>query len=254
MHRSSTIIAVTGGKGGVGKSVVAVNLAEVLLGQGYSVALVDADFGLGDCAVLLNETPEAAVLDLSRHAAHEEDVLHETARGMTLIQSVANPGDADGREKTLFAALDSLLNSLRQTYDYIIIDTPAGHDDPVRWALDRADLGLLVLVGEPTAVANAYRLAKLTYAADPEYPLSIVVNFADTNSEAESVADRFGEITRRFTGQTPTYLGWIPYAASIRQSVRRQHPAILTPGAICQAFVGLADTITAGTLEAAAPA
>jgi len=254
MQRSSTIVTVTSGKGGVGKSVVAVNLAEVLLGQGYRVALLDADFGQGDCAVLLNEHPPAAVLDLARHAAHREEVLHETSRGLTLIQGVAQPADADGRERTLFATLDTLLHDLRDTFDYIIIDTPAGTDGPVRWALDRADLGLMVLVGEPTAVANAYRLAKLTYEADPDYPLSIVVNFADTTAEADSVADRFGEITRRFTGQTPTYLGWIPYAATIRQSVRQQHPAVLRPGAVCQSFVGLADTLTTGTHQLLTPA
>lgn len=254
MHRSSTILTVTSGKGGVGKSVIAVNLAEVLVGQGYRVALLDADFGLGDCAVLLNEQPAAAVLDLARHAALREEVLHTTGRGLTLIQSVAAPGDADGRERTLYATLDTLLHDLRDSYDYVLIDTPAGTDGPVRWALDRADLGLLVLVGEPTAVANAYRLAKLTYQADPDYPLSLVVNFADTTAEADSVADRFGELTRRFTGQTPTYLGWVPYAATLRQSVRQQHPAVLNPGAVCQAFVGLADTLTAGTPALLTPA
>lgn len=246
MRRTSTIIAVTSGKGGVGKSIVAVNLAETLAAEGHAVALVDADAGQGACAVLLNEAPPASVTDLIRHMARTAQVLHRTRQGLTLVQAAAEPGEADGRERMLYASLDELLAHLRQTHAFIVIDTPAGTDGAVRWALDRADLGVLVVVGEPTAVADAYRLAKLVWQADPRFPLATVVNFADTAEEARSVADRFATVTTHFTGQAPSYLGWVPFSSHVRHSVISQEPAVRTPGPVRDAFEALAGTLVRG--------
>jgi flagellar biosynthesis protein FlhG len=105
---------------------------------------------------------------------------------------------------------------------------------------------LLVLVGEPTAIANAYHLAKLVWQADATYPLSIVVNFADTQKEARSVAERFGLVTQHFTGQVPPFLGWIPFSAQLRRSVQEQTPAVRTPGPVREAFADLALAIERG--------
>ncbi len=253
MRRATTTLAITSGKGGVGKSVVAVNLAEVLAARGHRVALIDADFGQGACALLMNETPEAAVIDVVRHRARREQVLYETLLGVTLVQAVAEPGTADGREHALYEALDALLADLRRTHDLVLIDTPAGADGPVRWALDRADLGLLVLADEPTAIADAYRLVKLTWTADPDLPLAALVNFADSEDDARSVADRFAEVTGHFLHQAPPFLGWVPFSAQIRKSVRRQQPAARFPGRVQDAFVHLADVLVEGRLPVAAP-
>ena len=212
MKRESTTVAIASGKGGVGKSVAAVNLAETLLAQGHRTALVDVDFGQGACAVLLNEAPRADALALARHAATPDEVLHEAASGLTLVQGVAEADGARGWEDALYAALDDLLGRLRRDHAFILLDAPAGTGTAVRWAFDRADLGALVLAGEPTAIADAYRLAKLVWHEAPAYPMGALVNFADDEEDARSVADRFGEVTERFTGQAPDYLGWIPFS------------------------------------------
>lgn len=246
MKHTSTIITIVSGKGGVGKSVVSVNLAETLADNGYRVALVDADFGQGACALLLNELPQAGAVELAMHTAQAEDVLHTTASGITLVQGAADPRRAEGRAPALYRTLDELLRQLRTTHEFILIDAPAGTGEPVRWALDRADLGLLTLVGEPTAIADAYRLAKMIWHAAPEYPMGVVVNFADTEHEAQSVAHRFAKITERFVHRAPSYLGWVPYAAQVRRSVAEQLPAVRTPGPVRDAFVHLADVLVRG--------
>lgn len=253
MKRSSTILAVVSGKGGVGKSVVAVNLAEALMQQGHSAALVDADLGQGACAVLLNETPEASVLDLVRQTAQPDDVLHDTASGVTLVQGAGDPALASGRTSAIYDALDDVLGRLRRSHTFVVIDAPAGTEGPVRWALDRADLGALVLVGEPTAIADTYRLAKLTWQSDPSYPFGAVVNLADTEEEARSVAERFGTITQRFTGQAPAFLGWVPFSAQVRRSVSSQVPAARSPGPVRDAFVDLTQVLTRGRTAALEP-
>lgn len=248
MKRESTILAIASGKGGVGKSVVAVNLAETLALRGHAVALLDADVGQGACAVLLNEAPAHTVADLVRMDANPAEICHETASGITLVQSATEPdGFLDEQQSTvLHMSLDEVLMTVRADHDFVLIDTPAGTSGTVRWALDRADIGALVLVGEPTAIADAYRLAKFVWSADPKYPLGSIVNFADTAEAAQSVAERFGTITERFTGQQAVHLGWVPFDAAVRASVRKQTPAVRSSSAVRNAFDELARVITEG--------
>lgn len=246
MKRDSTVLAIVSGKGGVGKSVVAVNLAESLAADGRRVAVVDADFGQGACSVLFNETPPATIMDLLRYTAEPEAVRHETEAGVTLIEATTEPGETFSREDELFACLDGLITDLRSDHEYVLIDAPAGLDGPVRWAIDRADLTALVIVGEPTAIADAYRLTRMIWSSDPSYPIATIVNFADSAEEASSVADRFSEITERFTGQLPNYLGWVPFSADVRHSVTKQTPVVRTPGSVRDAFHELARTVVVG--------
>ena len=82
-----------------------------------------------------------------------------------------------------------------ERYDLVLIDAPAGLEAPVQWALDRSDTGLLVVVGEPTAVTGAYSLAKAVWQTNPSYPLLAVVNAADADAEAAQTAERFGALT-----------------------------------------------------------
>jgi flagellar biosynthesis protein FlhG len=236
-------ISVVSGKGGAGKSVVAVNLAETLAASGARVALLDVDLGQSACPVLLNEAPAACVRAWAEGRGALEDALHRTASGLTLVQGSADPLAAP--DAVFYDALDRVHAHLLGTHDAVIVDAPAGLDGPVRWALDRADLGLLVLVGEPTAIADAYRLARLVWEADPAFPLGAIVNFEDKEDEARSVHERFGAITDRFTGRAPTWLGWIPFAAQMRRAVRTQTPAVRQRGQMQTSFDALARSVRA---------
>jgi flagellar biosynthesis protein FlhG len=246
MKRDSTIIAVVSGKGGVGKSIVAVNLAEALAAEGHQVALIDADLGQSACGVLMNEAPDATVMDLLRLTVRTQQVMHETASGITLVQASGDAGEAERRETELYSSLDELLTDLRADHEYILIDAPAGTDGAVRWALDRSDLGLLVIVGEPTAIADAYRLVRMIWKSDPAYPLATVTNFAESEAEALDVADRFARISEHFTGKLPSYLGWVPFSRAIRHSVMEQTPVVRKSGPASEAFRRLARTMVAG--------
>lgn len=236
------VLAVVSGKGGVGKSTVAVNLAGALLDAGRRVALLDADLGGGSCATLLNERPAASAVALAARAVAVTDLLHETSDGLTLIAggTVAHP---DGPSEAVYAALDAALDAASQTHDVVVVDAPAGLGGTVRWALDRADAGLLVLVGEPTAVTGAYTLAKTVWQSVPEYPLFSIVNAADTDAEAVQTTERFAELTTRFVGQAAMPLGWVPYDAHVRAAARAQRPAQSLSPSLRATFAGLAGAL-----------
>ncbi len=238
----SLIVAVVSGKGGTGKSTVSVNLAEALAQAGVSVALVDADLCQSSCATLLNESPPATVLALARGAVSADRVRVETEGGVTLAVAGTGVG-LEGPRASLFDALDRTLDGLARDHDVVLIDAPAGMDDAVRWALDRADAGLLVLVGEPTSVSGAYALAKTVWQTAPGYPFLTVVNAADTDADAARTATRFAELTAQFLGQSPATLGWIPYDAHVRAAARDQVPAVRRSAPLRAAFAGLARAL-----------
>lgn len=244
MEVTTNTIAFASGKGGVGKSVVAVNLAETLARNGHSVALLDADLGQSNCHILLNEAPDATVHDTMLDKSPHRGAVHETEAGITLVQAAPHSHERDRTVgHALYEEMDEVLGDLRDEHDYVLIDSPSGSGGPVRWSLDRADLGALVLVGEPTAVADAYRLVKLLWTADPDYPLGVIPNFVDDEAGARGTAERFGAVTTRFLDQSPGMLGWVPFARSVRRSVSEQRPVVRTEGPIREAFTRLAHTI-----------
>ena len=246
-------MAVTSGKGGVGKSVITVNLAETLVQLGYNVAVVDVDFGQSACPLLLNETPEFNVTDVLQHTAQIADIYHRTSEGITLVQTASEAGRAESFGQALYESLDQVLDRLRAMNDFILIDTPAGTGTSVRWALDQCDMGLLVLVGEPTAISDAYQLARMVWNQDPGFNLGAIVNFADTEAEARSVAHRFSQVTGHFTNRVTNYLGWVPFSAHVRQSVSRQTTAIRTSGPVQNAFRSTAERLVNGKQLATEP-
>ena len=243
MNPKTNTLAITSGKGGVGKSIVAVNMAETLSDMGYQVALVDLDFGQSNCSVLLNEHPRSSLLEFANHTALREHILHRTDAGITLVQGASHAVRTSTSTRSLLQVSDEIIQSLRPNYDYIIMDTPAGTGEIVRWALDRASMGILVLVGEPTAIADAYQLARMIWELDPNYPIKAVVNFADTEAEAHSVADRFGKVTTHFTGNAAKHIGWVPFSSLIRKSVNDQYPAVRVAGPVRNAFQAMATNL-----------
>lgn len=246
MQHTTTTLVIASGKGGVGKSVIAVNLAEALSREGQIVGLIDADLGQPACPLLMNEAPAETVLSHARHAVELDDALHRTDSNITLAVGAEYQPPTDQHRNALYGSLDNALDRLRRTHDFVVIDAPAGAGPTVRWTLDRANMGILVLAGEPTAVAGAYQLARHTWKHEPAYPWHAVVNFADSAVDAQKTMERFSQITDRFTGQTPEYLGWIPYDAEVKTSVRKQQPVGRTPGRLRDAFDELAHTLRLG--------
>jgi flagellar biosynthesis protein FlhG len=200
-----------------------VNLADTLRTMGHTVAVIDADLGLSNCATLLNEQTDATVVQWIRGQCSMED-LPLDSDGLTLITGASKPGLSDQDMEMLFEAMDQVIVALSEYYDFIFIDTPAGSGELSLWALDRAHLGMIVLVNEPTAISDVYRFCKYVLQIDPTYPFASIVNFAESEEEAGRIHERFNTILQYFMQQQVSYLGFIPASEHIRSSIRNQVP------------------------------
>lgn len=215
------ILATISGKGGVGKSMSSVHMAEALQNKGYRVALIDADIGLSNCSTLLNEPVPATVGDWINNRCHLDDVLLDCPR-LTLVTGSDNPDWKQVDPRQLLDGLDQIVHHLAENHDFILIDTPAGASEITFWSLDQADLGILLLMDEPTSISDVYRLCKYVYSIDPDYPFAGLVNRAAGEEDAEDTFQRFNSILHYFLKKKIPWLGFIPDSDQVRQAVRMQ--------------------------------
>ncbi len=215
------VLSVISGKGGVGKSMTSVNVSQMLQSMGFRVALIDADIGLSNCSTLMNEQINGSVAGWIRGESALEDII-QNCDGLTLVTGSDDPAHHTFDPDLMVDALDQVLAYLSEENDFIIIDTPAGTGEMTLWALDRADVGTIILVDEPTAISDVYRLCKYVFSIDPGYNFAAVVNFAEKEKTAEDTCNRFNSILDYFLQKQVSYLGFIPASIAIKNSVKDQ--------------------------------
>ena len=182
------VIAVTSGKGGVGKTTITANLGYALSALGFKVALFDADIGLANLDVMLRVNPEKNILNVLKNECTIEEVVVEVEKNLYLI-----PGES-GEEIINFADEMSLSNFLSQLdffedFDFFIIDTSAGIDKRVQLFLDAADDVIIITVPEPAAITDAYAMVKvISEKRDIAY---MILNEVHSPKEANNI---FGKI------------------------------------------------------------
>jgi flagellar biosynthesis protein FlhG len=226
-RRRATVIAVTSGKGGVGKSNVAINLAIKLSMAGKNVVLLDADLGLANADVLCNvELP----FNLSHVIARKKElheVLVKAPGGFQLIGGasglarMADLTDAD-RQRIVDA-----LAQLEQSADIILIDTGAGISPNVLCFTRAADHVLVVTTPEPTAITDAYAVIKVVTRDALQRRLSLLVNQARSAVEARVVHERIAKVAKQFLGVNVLAAGHVCCDVAVSNAVRQRFPFVL---------------------------
>lgn len=226
-RRTARFIAIASGKGGVGKSNLAVNLSYALLGQGHRVALVDGDISLPNDHILMGVAPMWHIGHLIRGDRSLEQVLHRAQGGLGLVSGGTGWEElADLSQRALEEFVDRL-QGLQDHFDYVVLDAGAGVSQVVQSCLLACDRVVLVATPEPTSVADAYALLKTIWKADPRLPVDLVVNQADNREQARLTAVRLSKAAESFLAHRLNPLGYVPRDAAILRAVHRQVPLLL---------------------------
>ncbi len=224
------IITVASGKGGVGKSILALSLA-ASIARRKRVTLLDADFGAANADVLLGLAPLRRLDEcfLTRFAPGRRpaDIAIDVADRLRLV-----PGIVGGRhlpDASERRGLVARLVDFHTTADALIIDAAAGVHPAVLDMLAAADCPVIVTTPEPTAAADAYALLKSLAKASPHAAsrACIAVNLADDRGQAERVYRRLAAVSERFLGCRPILVGVVPRDTRISRAVRAQQVATL---------------------------
>lgn len=235
--RRARVIAITSGKGGVGKSNIAVNLAIRMAQSGKQVALLDADLGLANADVLCNVDLKWNLSHLISRKRNLQDVMIQTPGGFYLIGGASGLAKmADLTDQDRQRILDSLAE-LESMFDVLIIDTGAGINANVLCFTRAADHVLIVTTPEPTAITDAYAVAKVMIRDGQERQMSLVVNQVRSAAEGRAVYERISKVARQFLGIGIYDAGCIFADDNVALAVRRRSPFVLsfpkTPASIC---------------------
>ena len=224
-------IAVTSGKGGVGKSNIALNLAIALAEQDASVCLLDANLGLGNIDLLCGLNGYWNLSHVITGARSLRDVILKGPRGVSVIPGASGLSEvADCSE----AAQQELLNQmeeLERTHDFLVLDTCSGIHRAVRQFVSASDVALIITTPEPTSVADAYATIKtLSTLEGPR--LEILVNRADSPQQTRAIVSRIQQTARVFLRTDIVSAGSIPADPAVAGAVAKRIPFVLeTPHA-----------------------
>jgi flagellar biosynthesis protein FlhG len=254
-HRAS-VIAITSGKGGVGKTNVAVNLAITLATAGKKVVLLDADLGLANADVLCNIDLPANLSHVIAKRKDLNDVMVDAPGGFQMIGGasglarMADLSDAD-RQRIVAA-----MGELEQAADVILIDTGAGISPNVLAFTRAADHVLVVTTPEPTAITDAYAVVKVITRDNADRRVSLLVNQAHSAGEARIVHERIAKVARQFLSVSLFDAGYIPADEHVSMAVRKRSPFVLSAPkcAAAEAVSQLAVRLEQGVAAAAAAA
>ncbi|HKQ46535.1 MAG TPA: MinD/ParA family protein [Phycisphaerae bacterium] len=231
------VLAVASGKGGVGKTNIAVNLALALARQGKRVVLVDADLGTANVDVIMNIQSPHGLSDVISGRRTLQDVAVRIEHNLRLIAGASGLSAAADLGPLERRRLIDELGALEADCDILLLDCGAGISQNVLSFTRAADELILVTTPEPTALTDAYALVKVLSRSDYHPPIALVVNQAATLREGQVVADRVASVAARFLGVGLAAHGHILRDEHVRQAVRQRVPFVTQfpkcPAATC---------------------
>ena len=242
------VIAITSGKGGVGKTNIAVNLAIALRKRGQRVLVIDADLGMANVDILLGATSRKHLLDLIRPEIKLDDVIVDTPHGIQYISGgsgIEKALEYDQAEKIL---LQQKLADCATRADLILVDTGAGLGRNVMDFILAADEVLLVTTPEPTSLTDAYAVMKAYSIYAAQKNLRLIINRVYEVKECREVAQKLQRASEKFLHMPVDCLGYVFEDTSVTKAVRRQTPLLRAEPntAAARCIDALAQTLITG--------
>lgn len=199
--KKSDIIAVISGKGGVGKTLVATNLAAVVAENGKKVLLLDTDVGFTNADILLGVYPKHSIKDFVNHKCGIEELITPTSYGVDLISLGGDVSDLLAMNEFVIKDFATSFLKLLENYDIVFMDMPPGFSNSYMPFLALVDKFIVLTTPEPTSVVNTYTMVKLlSIKGIKGEDIHIVANMVQNIKEATSLMERFSEVVEKFIG------------------------------------------------------
>ncbi|AQQ54115.1 MinD/ParA family protein [Planococcus lenghuensis] len=226
-RRQTRTIAVTSGKGGVGKSNFTLNFALGLIRQNKKVLLFDGDLGFANVDVLLGRSPKETIATMLEKDLSVWDIIEEGPEGLLFISGGSGFNELFRLDEQRMDKFFKELSVLQGVVDYILLDTGAGLSyENLRFILAADDV-VLVTTPEPTSITDAYSIVKMVHAKDPNVHLKLVVNQCTNDKEGHDTIANFQRVTEQFLEKKLGALGCIPSDGNVPSAVKKQSPFLL---------------------------
>lgn len=220
------VISVSGGKGGVGKSNLTVNLAVSLAKRGQKVLIMDADLGLANVDIMLGLRVEKNLSHLVRGECSLQDIIIEGPYGLKIIPASSGTKEMAQLSEMEHVGLIRAFSELSDEVDTLIVDTAAGiADNVISFAQASQDL-MVVVCDEPTSITDAYALIKILSQEHDLFRFRIVANMVRTPEEGKSLFKKLTRVTDQFLDVALDYVGSIPFDENVRKAVRKQQALV----------------------------
>lgn len=220
--KPANVIAITGGKGGIGKTTLSVNLGIALAQSGKKTYLLDADFGLSNVDVMLGLKPHFSLMDVIENRASLQQIILQGPAGLNIIPGASGLQrmiDMDARD---YGGIIASFQELATQLDTLLIDTAAGISDSViRFAVAANEI-IIVVCDEPTSLADAYALIKLLHLQHGVQRFRIVVNMSSSLYEAKKLFAKLTNVTDQYLNVVLHFLGWVPEDELVRKAIKQQ--------------------------------
>ncbi len=223
----SRILAVTSGKGGVGKTNLSLNLALAMIDYGCRVLLLDADMGTANVDIILGIAPKYNFYHVIEGRKRLADIIVEGPKGLKIVPGASGIRELANLQPYRIEQLLLDLKKVEQMTDLMIIDTGAGVSDSVIKFLLIADEVIVVTTPEPTSLTDAYALIKILNYEKKDLNLRLVVNRVRNEKEGSMVAQNLQTVSRKYLEVDMEFAGYILNDSVVSESVRRQEPFVL---------------------------
>ena len=240
------IIAVTSGKGGVGKTFVSANLAAALTRHGLRVLVLDADLGLANLDVVLNLYPKVTLHDVFIGKATLEEAVVTAPGGFHVLLAGSGMVEYSRLTPEVRNQLIHVIDKLAPNYDVVLLDTGAGISDVVLFSVSLAHEVLIVAPPEPTSLTDAYAAIKVLATQQKRHNMRLVINQAARPGDGRAITGQLQQVLNRFVNTESgmplrlIHMGDIPADKAVREAVmRRQLLLQAMPG--CAASLAIAQ-------------
>ena len=224
--RAVKVIAVTGGKGGVGKTNVAVNLGTALARLGRDVMLLDADLGLANVDVLLGIRTRRNLEHVLSGECTLQEVVVTAPSGLRVVPASSGNTQMAALSGVQHAGLIGAFSELFEPLDVLLIDTAAGLSDSVLTFSAAAHRIAVVVCDEPASLTDAYGLIKALSRRAPSCRFEVVANMVDNAAHGRQLFEKLDRACQRFLELSPSYCGYVPRDEYLRRAVQKQTTVI----------------------------